>query len=485
VKKKFITNLLFLLGLNIPIKLFWIFGIDRTVQIVTGAQQYGFYFSLFNFSLILNILLDLGLTNYNNRNIAQNSHMLGKFFPNIIMLKVLLGGVYFLVSFVIGALIGYGAKEFWLLFVLLFNQFLLSFILYFRSNLSGLHLFKYDSMISVIDRLIVILLCGSLLIGNLDGFSITIEVFAYIQTIAYLLTFITSFILVYRNIPKNVYKFTLKIDIPFFAVVLRQSFPFALLILLMAFYNRVDSVMLERLLPDGVEQAGIYAQSFRILDALSMFAYLFAGILMPIFSKMIKEKKDITQMVRFSFLLMFVPSIILSASLSVYAKEIMGLLYSEHQEITSAVFRIIVLSFVPISFTYIFGSLLTANGSLMSLNKMAVVGMCLNVILNLILIPVYKALGSAVAGLITQSITALLQVIIALMVFKIKIRFFDLLKSVLFILLFMVLACLMHSLPMQWSVSFVLTLIGGLIISIIFRQFKPLVILKIIRSEEQ
>ncbi len=62
----------------------------------------------------------------------------------------------------------------------------------------------------------------------------------------------------------------------------------------MSFFNRADSVMIERLLPDGKEQAGIYAQSFTVLDALSQFALLFAALLLPMFSKMLKtgEKTD-------------------------------------------------------------------------------------------------------------------------------------------------------------------------------------------------
>jgi O-antigen/teichoic acid export membrane protein len=52
----------------------------------------------------------------------------------------------------------------------------------------------------------------------------------------------------------------------------------------MAFYNRIDGVMLERMLDNGQEQAGIYAQSFRILDAASMIAFLFSGLLLPMFS---------------------------------------------------------------------------------------------------------------------------------------------------------------------------------------------------------
>ncbi|MCK4288280.1 MAG: hypothetical protein KAW86_03670, partial [Bacteroidales bacterium] len=80
MQRKFLTNLALLLFLNFLIKPFWILGIDRTVQNVVGLEDYGFYFVVFNFSLIFNILLDFGITNFNNRNIAQHNFLLNKYF---------------------------------------------------------------------------------------------------------------------------------------------------------------------------------------------------------------------------------------------------------------------------------------------------------------------------------------------------------------------------------------------------------------------
>ncbi len=71
LKRKFVTNLALLLFLNLMVKPFWMFGIDRKVQNVLGAGEYGLYFSLFSLSILLNILLDAGIINFNNRSIAR------------------------------------------------------------------------------------------------------------------------------------------------------------------------------------------------------------------------------------------------------------------------------------------------------------------------------------------------------------------------------------------------------------------------------
>jgi len=418
MQKKFVTNLGFLLLLNLLVKPFWILGIDRAVQNSVGAESYGLYAALFNFSFLFNILLDVGITNYNNRNIAQHNHLLQKHLSGILILRLVLSFVYFIISFGIAYLLGYRDSQLGMLCILLLNQALISFILYLRSNIAGLHLFKTDSMISVLDRFIMIFLCGALLWGNITDKEFQIEWFVWAQTCAYFITAILTFLI----LSSKVKKLRIKWDPKFFLIVLKQSYPFAILILLMTFYNRIDSVMIERMLPNGAEQAGIYAQAYRLLDAANMIAYLFSGLLLPMFSQMLKHKKPIEELAELSFSFIAIPAITVMACGVFYSRDLMGILYHEHVEESSMVFMLIINCFLAISSVYIFGTLLTANGNLKQLNIVALSGMILNVVLNLVLIPRFQAVGAAVASLCTQFLTAGAQILLAHYIFKFKFR---------------------------------------------------------------
>ena len=426
MKRKFVTNLILLLSLNLLIKPFWILGIDRTVQNLVGDESYGMYFALFNFSLLLNILLDVGITNFNNKNIAQHNFLLKKHLSNIVGLKFMLAIIYAVFSLVVATIIGYSKVQFHLLFFLIFNQFLISFTLYLRSNISGLHLFRTDSILSVLDRSLMIIICSVLLFSGFFRTFFTIEWFVYAQTVAYLLTAIITFAIVLNKSGKISIQFNPK----FFIVFLRKSYPYALLILLMAFYNRIDGVMLERLLPEpiGKQQAGIYAQAFRLLDAVSMFGVLVAGLLLPIFARMIKQGDSVSQMIKLSFTFLFVTAVVVAVSSIFYNSEIMEVLYHSNTEHSSEILGILMTGFIGIATTYVFGTLLTANGSMKQLNIMAFIGMVINVSLNLILIPRYQAFGSAYASLFTQIVTAGAQVILAILIFKLKPDFYFIVK---------------------------------------------------------
>lgn len=478
MKRKFVTNLILLLFLNLLIKPFYIFGIDRTVQNLVGDQNFGMYFALLNFSLILNIFLDLGITSYNNRNIAQHNFLLPKHFANIVGLKFLLAIVYAVFSLVVAAIIGYDKIQLHLLFFLIFNQFLISFTLYLRSNISGLHLFRTDSIISVLDRSFMIIICSVLLFTNIFDGRFYIEWFVYAQTAAYSLTSLITFLIVLNKSGRIKIQFNLK----FFLVFLRKSYPYALLILLMSFYNRIDSVMLERLLPDplGKHQAGIYAQAFRLLDAVSMFGVLFAGLLLPIFAKMIKQKEHVGQMVQLSFTLLIVPSLIIAISSIYYSSEIMAVLYTSDTTDSAAILGILMTGFIGIATTYIFGTLLTANGSLKQLNIMAFSGMVLNIVLNLILIPRFEAFGSAYASLVTQIFTAATQVVLALVILKLKPGIKFIIQLLMFTGIVVVFATLSKNVS-NWFAGYLLMIGISVIAAFLLKLFSLKDLYKIIR----
>lgn len=428
MQRKFITNLGLLLLLNFLIKPFWIFGIDRTVQNTLSAEDYGTYFALFNFSMLFNILLDFGITNFNNRNIAQNSHLLSKYFSGIVVFKFLLAILYFVITFAVGAAVGYDEMRFEMLLFLSINQFLISFIQYLRSNIAGLQLFALDSLFSILDKTLMIVFCGILIWGNFLSSEFTIMHFVYGQTLAYIVAAILIFITVFIKASS----FSLQLDKTFLIKIIKQTAPFALLVLTMTFYYRLDAVMLDYMLEDGEHQAAIYAQAYRLMDAANQIGVLFAGLLLPMFAFMIKNKQPLNKLIKLSFSLIFIPSIVLALACLSSSSEIISLLYSNVNESVN-VLPVLMFCFVAIASTYIFGTLLTANNNLKQLNILAIIGLSLNFFLNFILIPKYQAYGSAIASLITQFLIVFIQVVLVKRVFNLTVNFKFLLTVILIV----------------------------------------------------
>lgn len=468
-RKSFLGNLLLLIGLNLLIKPFWIFGIEVSVQNLVGTEAYGLYFTLFNLTFIFNMLLDMGTTSFNNRSIAQDRDALQHYFPRILTLRLLLGGVYALAMLGAGLLTGCSVSDFSLLIPLAVNQFLSLLILYLRSNVSGMLMFKTDSLLSVVDRLIMILCCSVLIWGHVTERPFQISWFVYIQMFSYLVTALIAMSIVCRHGRFR----RLEWDFPFFRKVLVQSFPFALLALLTNIHNRTDAVLLKWLLPEGVGvvQAGIYASAYRLLDAAVIIAYLFSVILMPLFAHLIGHREDFRPILKTSFVLMYVYGLLLAVFSFLYRQEVMAM-YKHHVEASAAVFGLLILSIFPIGLTYVFGSLLTANGSLRALNRIALTAVCVNLAANLLLIPRYQAMGSALASLLTQGFVIVSEMLVARRVFAYRIpwRFLAGVAAYTFAAVFCAIAC--QYLPLPWGMQLGVALPVCILFLFLFRLVK-------------
>ena len=457
MKEKFFGNLLFLLFVNLLVKPFYIFGIDRTVQVTVGDEVYGLYFALYNVSMLFYILLDLGMTNYNNRTIAQDTSLLRDYVPNFLLVKCVLSIVYLVLLFAVAKAWQYGQLELRLLVPLAVNQIFISLIFYFRSNISALHYFKVDGLLSVLDRVLVIVICGILLwSGVLPIFRI--EYFIYAQTFAYGIAALVSFAVVAKYAAfKN-----FEVKWATMKHIIRESLPFALLVLLMTIYNRVDSIMLERMLPEGTMHAGVYAKAFRLLDAVNVFGLLFGGLLMPIFARMLKEKQAVEGLSRMSLGLISAMSITIGLCCYFFRAELMSFIYGDTTLYTATVFGYLMFSFMFIGCVYIYGTLMIADANLRPLNIIAIFGLILNIILNVILIPRYQAIGATIATLCTQFIVAAGHIIVAAHFFKLRFPPIFIGRLLAFFTAVFLLNILLRTATENWLFNFIIVVISSI-----------------------
>ena len=169
MRRFFVKNILFVIAVNVLVKPIWVLFIDRVVQIRVGEKIYGTYAPLFSLSIIFSVILDFGITNYNTRTIAQNPDSLPEIFPSMFSARLIFTGIYMTVAYAWGMLLGYKGWELSLLIGVLLIQALNSIVSFFRSNIVALHKFKTDGIISITDKLLMIIICG------FDGSFVTME----------------------------------------------------------------------------------------------------------------------------------------------------------------------------------------------------------------------------------------------------------------------------------------------------------------------
>lgn len=404
--------------LNLLIKSLWILGVELGVQRVVGNTSYGLYYSLYNVTILFLIILDLGITNFNNRNIAQHSQLLRKHLGGLTVLKFLLGLVYLFILLPVAYFLNLDSQAIHILFLLAIAQIFNSFTLYLRSNLNALLKFGWDALLSVADRLLLIMLCGIVLM-DLTRFKMDILLFARLQLMS---SFMTMIIASLANI-KIAGMFKLTYNWKFYYSILRQSLPFALLVLVMGVYLKSDVILLNYLLKDSTE-AGIYAAAYRLFDAYSQFAIIATGVLLPYFSRSIKTGEAVNEIFGWTLRLLLSSAFFLSVFTVFFNEKLSDLLYKEHVSETAKVLSILMFVTIPYVLSIIAGSYITAAGRIRFLVKIALICAFINVLLNILLIPVNGALASAYVAILTQSVSALL-----LMLFVIRRLKFNFIKK--------------------------------------------------------
>ncbi len=192
MNRKFLSQIILLISINFLIKPFYLFGIERNIQNILPEGDFGLFFALFNFTFVFQIFADLGLQYYNTTHLAGNPTSLNHHISHILTAKfifsLLFAGLIFLGAFALK----YQKEIYPFLILIAFNQLVSSFTLYFRSNLSALGKYTADSILSVLDKILLIIFLGSLIIHPLWQKEISLFTLILSQTAASVITLFTS-----------------------------------------------------------------------------------------------------------------------------------------------------------------------------------------------------------------------------------------------------------------------------------------------------
>jgi O-antigen/teichoic acid export membrane protein len=393
---RFYSSLGLLLVLNILVKPLWIFGIDRPVQNIAGTVVYGTYFSLFNLTFMLSFLLDWGLSSFFNRQLATDpatyNRNAGIFFRLKLLMILFYAAVVYALAWVSGI-----ENQSWL-WLLIGIQSLTSLFLFTRSIISAHQWFRADAVFSVLDKTLMILLCGGFLLFPAWG-ALSIDRFLWIQLICTGLALGAALILM----TQKGLRFSIRTVNEKMIPLLKAALPYAILVLLMSVHYRLDGFLLERMHPDGAYEAGLYAGAYRLLDAANMAGFLFASFLLPFIARHQSNQSMVNQAVltirHFLLLLAFG----VTAIALLLAPWLQSLLYHNDSPAAITVLQYCLPALIGYSLVQVYGTVLTATGHILTFCLLVFISLLLNLGLNLYWIPILGALGSCYAALISQT----------------------------------------------------------------------------------
>lgn len=463
-KHQFVSTLILLVVLNLIIKALFIFGIDLQVQQSVGQADYGLYFTLLNLCYIFQIINDFGLNLIHNTDTAEHGYIRKERWSRMLRLKIVFSLTYTLVVISVALALGY-MYAWYLLGWLILNNILVSFISILRAGISGSARYKTEAMISVMDKALMILFCGFLLIRFSD---FKIEWFVWAQTASLIITAVVAWLISSKFI-FGIKEAAGKFD---FKLILKETLPFTLTIFLMFIYTRSDSLMIEQLLPDGTHAVGVYAAGFRLLDAANMIAFLFSPLLIPMYVKLRHQREETIQLMQLAAGMMIFMTGMIAVGSYFWAGPIMELCYGTFDQEWVQTFRWLMISHIGIGMMYIFGSYLTAMREMRKQNILFAGIVILNLSLHFILIPALGIKGAAITTVITQLLAAAGLILLSHHVLHEKINSQLLLKAITYFFVIISSAWLLETSSLPWEFAIIIFCLVAFIAAFLFQLLR-------------
>lgn len=357
-----------------------------------GPENIGKYYLAISFVTIFAIFIDLGMVNVLTREIAKKIDKASNLLGNILTIKLPLLVVSLLAVVLAVNLLGYDSLIKQLVYISCIAMVLDSFTITFYAVARGFHNLKFESIASIIFQLIVISLGITALNHTND-----LRIIMLALTVASLFNFTYSFLILN-------FKLKVKIIPRYDKILIRRiiniTLPFAAFAIFQRLYTYFDSVLLSILAGDTY--VGLYQVAFKIIIAIQFLPMAFTASLYPAMSSYwVNNKKELGPLLERALNYLIIISIPITVGVIALADKIV-LIFKTGYDGAILPLQITMLALVFIFINFPIGSLLNAcDKQKKNTINMGIV-VAVSIILNIILIPLFQAVGAGIAVVITN-----------------------------------------------------------------------------------
>ncbi len=380
----------------------WILGMEPRLQQAVGLSGYGDYAAAMGITMMFTAILDPGINTMFIQRAAGNPKWIPTLLPAFLRIRLFSALLYLTVLGGMAWLFQWETRSWWMVGMMALSLVCINTSQFLRGIWSVKGKYTFESLLANLDKIAMMVLGGIWLLVPL------IPKWAEGMALIMLLSAIISLAITGWTVLPHIGQRQEKPPFHLFTLI-KKTWPFALMILLMGMLYRFDAIWLKSMTDPSGLQNGIYGSAFRFLDAFMQFTALFMVILMPMLANKMAQQQSTQKLTGQT--LIFIGILGTGASLITYlgTEMICQQLYPEHAREIVPTFKWIALSMLPLGLSLFFGAWLTAAGHLKQIHVAMGIGVTVSILGNIWLQPQLGALGAAQVGLATQCLTACLQ----------------------------------------------------------------------------
>lgn len=352
-----------------------------------GAQHYGQYSLVLTIIGIFGFAIDLGLSQLVIREVSKRKEESSEYLTNFLLVQAAVSSVFFILAVIFVNAFHYepiirmgvtivGAG-------MIVGAFVrpLSAILNAHEEMHRIALANF--VVAVLNMVAIFLLVRS---------SAKLTFFFWLTMATNGLTLI---LMAYAG--KKFFTLQKKINPTLIKRLLIMTIPFALLMIFNIIYGKVDVFLISRIMHSD-SAVGLYSAAYRVIDALIIVPSTISSVLFPIIARNIGDK-SLTDFVA-SRVIKFTAGvgIPIAVGTSVFGTRIITLLFGDSFSESGSALKILIWMIAVISSYAIMGNILLSANRVKLLVKLNVIGIIINIGLNLLLIRKYGIIGAAISS---------------------------------------------------------------------------------------
>ncbi|WP_321421863.1 flippase [uncultured Methanobacterium sp.] len=357
-----------------------------------GTEGFGILSLALSITVIFGVIVDMGLGTLMIREIARDRIFRDKYVSNVSLIKFFLSFLMMGLLILTTNIIGYPPIVKNVIYLIALSVIIYAFVVVLTSVFQAYEKMSYVSAGAVVNSLVM-------LVGTAIGiyYSLDLLYFANIYVISNLLLLVFTITL-------YVWKFSLpKLSIKgnFWKPTIKEALPYGIAGIFVTIYYSIDSVMLSIMI--GNEVVGIYNAAYKFVFLFLSLYSVYTVAVFPVMSSFYKNSRESLKFAyERSFKYLLILSIPLSIGVTLFANQIILLIYGSDYFASVIALQILIWTIIFLFLNGLSGILLGSSNKQIIVTKITGLSVLLNVALNLVLIPNFSYVGASIATVFTE-----------------------------------------------------------------------------------
>jgi O-antigen/teichoic acid export membrane protein len=390
------SNVKWLAAANFGVKPVWFLFLLASTRIL-GAGQFGSYMFALSLVSVIAIFMEGGIDIHLVRELSPEGERFPDLFSHTLLLKVT--SAVLVMAVAAGASLFISLPPGMLLLLLLAGGFSGSnaVMLHCRAAFRSFEVMKYEAFSIMVEKGVVMVFCMAALLVVNSAVS-----FMAGYALAYGIACGFTLFLVFTRIGRPRFAFSARY---LWEKVIRPALPFALMNIFTVIYFRSGTLLIS-LLTGSDQLVGYYNAGYRLVESYMLFPAIIAGPIYPVLVRRIAVAEDAGDILLQAVRAVLPLSVVFAVPLFLFRADFTRVLFGDGYAPAHDAVGIVALSMIPVGMNFIFGTVVAASGRQRTGNKFIALVTALNIIMNLVLIPMYGVAGAATATVLTESMLA-------------------------------------------------------------------------------